>query len=177
MSIRRGFTLVEGLVGVTIFFVVLMCAYTLFNAGNKASATTITANATLQNASRKAMMDFLKEVRESIEVMRPAPGASLTYFVARGKVNDILTGYQVQNAAASAKANKPLYDLYLHRWDPTGTPQSGKPALVVGGIERLTFSTSSTGLLHVNLELFEDGRTSSLITAVRTRGIGSEAGP
>src|SRR4051812_16663275 len=112
---RRGFTLIEALVALALALIVMGMAYQLFRFAVVSTGATITPQASLQIASRKAMLDFIKEIQECIEVARPLPGSTMSYFVARDKINRVMTAYLVRNAADSARAQRDLYDLYLFR--------------------------------------------------------------
>ena len=87
-------------------------------------------------------------------------------------MNRILTAYLSKNAADSAAAGRDLYDLYLYRKDFSGPPPIQQKML--SRVERLTFTGLSPGLLQINLDLHEQGKTYTLLTAVRTRNILTE---
>lgn len=167
-----AFTLVEAIIGVILLVMIMGVAFSMWRFGVVSVGATVTPQVGLQMASRAAMVNFVKDIQECIEVARPFPGSTFTYFVARDKVNNIITAYLVKNDADSLAAGRDLYDLWLHT-KPTGTgTQSQKKML--SKIERLTFTALSSGLLQINLDLHEQGKTYALLTAVRTRNILTE---
>lgn len=169
---RLGVTLIEGLIAIILVVMIGGVAYNLWRFGVVSVGSTVTPQVGLQMASRKAMVDFVREVQECIEVARPFPGSTFSYFVARDKLNKILTAYLVKNAADSAAAGRDLFDLYLHRKDVSGGPAT--QVKMLSKVERLTFTALSSGLLQINLDLHEQGKTYALLTAVRTRNILTE---
>lgn len=169
---RRAFTMIEMLVGLGIFVVLSGMAYGLLRFGVISIGATVAPQVGLQMASRKAMVDFIKEIQECIEVARPLPGSTMTYFVARDKTNRIMTAYMVKNAADSAGAGRDIFDLFVHKKDfGTLPPEQRK---VLSQVERLTFTSLSPGLLQIHADLHEQGKTYALLTAVRTRNILAE---
>lgn len=168
---RRGFSLIEVLVGMGLLVVISGIAYGLMRFGIVSIGTTVTPQIGLQTASRKAMVDFIREIQESIEIARPVPGTTLSYFVARDKTNCVLTVFSVKNAADSAAAGKDIFDVYLNRKRFT---QPDEQRRLLSRVERLAFTSLSPGLLQIHLDLFEGGKTYSLLTAVRTRNILAE---
>jgi hypothetical protein len=171
---RRGLGLVEGIVGFSIAMIVVAGAVSLFRFGVISVGATVTPQAGLQMASRKALVDFIRQIQECSELVRPSPGASLNYFMARDKLNHILVAYQVQNPADSAAAKKPLYDLYLYRYTYGATPPVQSQSKLLSAIERLTFTNLSPGLIQLNLDLNEQGKNYTLLTAIRLRNVLTE---
>lgn len=169
---RRGASLVEALLGLAIAGMVVGLAFGLYRFGVVATGGTVAPQVGLQMASRKALVDFIREIQETVEIVRPPAGSTLSYFVARDKVNRILTAYLVRNGADSSAAGRDLYDLWVHRKDYP--PEPSTQVRLLGHVERLTFTTLSPGLLQIHLELNEAGKTYSLLTAVRSRNILTE---
>jgi hypothetical protein len=171
---RRGLGLVEGMIGAAIALIVVAGTISLFRFGVISVGATLTPQAGLQMASRKAMVDLIHQIQECSEMVRPAPGSSLNYFMARDKLNQILVAYQVQNAADSAAAKKPLYDLFVYRYNYGATPAAKNQVKLLSSIQRLTFTTLSPGLIQLNLDLNEQGKNYTLLTAIRLRNILTE---
>lgn len=171
---RRGATLIEALVALSVFLLLMILVVGIVRWSQKAVQGGLEPHADLQQATQRALLIFLKELEECIEFVRPAPGSTLTYFVGRGKLNEIVTGYQEQDMQGSTRAGRPLYHFYLHRYDPSD-PSASKRDLLVSKIERLTFTSRSPGLLQVHMRLFEAGKSYALLTTVRARGVLSEA--
>lgn len=165
---RRAVTLVEILVGLAVTVVISGAAYGLMRFGIVSVGQTVTPQVGLQTASRKAMVDFIREIQEAIEIARPVPGSTLTYFVARDKTNCIVTAYLARNDADSTTAGRDIYDLYLNRKDFAG-PSSQRKMLT--HVERVTFTALSPGLIQVHLDVNESGKSYAMLTAVRCRNI------
>lgn len=169
---RRGASLVEALIGLAVAGMVLGLAFGLYRFGVVATGGTVAPQVGLQTASRKALVDFIREIQETIEIVRPPAGSTLSYFIARDKINRILTAYLVKNAADSAAAGRDLYDLWVHRKDYP--PEPSTQVRMLTRVERLTFTTLSPGLIQIHLDLNEAGKTYSLLTSVRSRNILTE---
>ena len=169
---RRAFTVIETLMALVLAVMISGIAYEMWRFGFVSVGSTVTPQVGLQMATRKAMVDFVREVQQCIEVARPVPGSTLNYFIARDRTNGILTAYLVKNAADSAAAGIDLYDMYVdHKGfgpDPT-TRQK-----MLSRVERLTFTALSPGLLQIHLDLHEQDKSYALLTAVRCRNILSE---
>lgn len=157
------------MLAVVLGVVCLSVAYMFLRSARVSTESTLGPQMGLQQAARKALVEMIKEVQESIEIVRPQAGSSLTYFIARDKINDILTAYLVKNDAASAKAGRDIHDLYMHRYDYGASVKAAEAK--VSGIERASFTTLSSGLLQIHLELYENGKTYPLLTTVRCRNI------
>lgn len=165
---RRAMTLIESLIGIGLALVVCGIAFEMWRFGVVSVGSTVSPQVGLQMASRKAMVDFIKEIQECIEVARPLPGTTTDFIIARDKVNDILSAYLVKNDADSAAAKVPLYDLYVDH-KPVGKPST--PLKMLGKVERCTFTGLSPGLVQIHLDVHEQDRSYALLTAVRTRNI------
>src|SRR5258708_9215884 len=103
---------------------------------------TVAAQVGLQTASRKAMVEFIKELQESIEVARPLPGSTLNYFIARGRTNCITTSFLVKNAADSAAAGIDLYDPSIDHRDFGGKSNQVKS---LSSAEPCTLARAASG--------------------------------
>ena len=171
ISRRRAVTLIEILVGLAIMVVLSGVAYQLMRFGIVSVGSTVAPQVGLQTASRKAMVDFIREIQEAIEVARPLPGSTLAYFVARDKTNCIVTVFSVKNDADSTAAGKDIFDVFLNRKQFTKPDEQRR---MLSHVERLTFTALSPGLLQIHLDLNEAGKTYSLLTAVRARNILAE---
>jgi len=169
---RRGFTLLESLIGLGLFALIFGVAYGLWRFGAVSVGNSVTPQVGLQMATRKAMVDFVREIQECVEVARPVPGSTLNYFIARDKTNGILLAYLVKNPTDSAAAGIDLYDMYVnHKGFGTVASTQNK---MLSRVERLTFTALSPGLLQIHLDLHEQDKTYALLTAVRCRNILSE---
>lgn len=171
MSRRGAFTLAEVLVALALGAVVLVAVWSVFNAAGR-TAPGLGAHASLQLGTQLALLELNQKLQESIAIERLTSGTSLSYFVVRGKTNETVVGYQVVDAAASAKAGRRLYQLWLASSRGAGTDTQRK---VLGQIERCRFTATSAGVLQLHMDLFEDGKSHAVLTSVRLRNLPSEA--
>lgn len=172
---RRAYSLAEVLVAAGLCLLVLGAAFGLLRFMRTSGEQVLGPAMGLQMASRSAMIQLVKELQECVEFIRPQQGLSLTYFVARDKVNRILTGYVARDAAASQAAGRDLYRLYLHRHEYEPAPDPAKQRKVLEGIERASFTTLSPAVLQIHLTLHEQGKSYTLLTTVRARNVHTEA--
>lgn len=175
MRRRSAFGVLEMLVGVCLGIILLAMAFMLLRFSRASTEASLGPNMGLQTTSRKALVELIRELQESIEIVRPVQGSSLTYILARDKLNRILTVYLVRNEELSTRAGRPLYDLYLHRHDYGATAGAVNQRYVVGSIERAAFTALSSGLVQIHLDFHEQGRSYPFLTAVRSRNIQAEA--
>jgi hypothetical protein len=166
---RSAFSALEILIAAVIGVVCLSVAYMFLRSARVSTESTLGPQMGLQQAARKALVEMIKEVQESIEIVRPPAGATLTYFIARDKLDQILTVYLVKEPNASAKAGRDIHDLMAYRHDYGATPP--KADKILSGIERAAFTSLSSGLLQIHFELHENGKTYPLLTTVRCRNI------
>lgn len=164
---REGLTLVELIIGLGIGIVVLGMAFGLHRFTTYSTQQTLGPQLGLQTASRAALIKFIREIQESIEIVRPVQGSTLGYFVARDKFNQIMVGYSAPGSAA------PLEDLYIarHPYDPAVPVEQVK---ILEGLKRISFTTLSPGALQIHATLSEQGKEYSLLTTIRTRNILAE---
>lgn len=168
-GLRRGLSVLELLIVAALLVVVMTVALLFFRSTRVSMEATLLPQMGLQQAARRALVDLIRDVQESVDVVRPEPGSTLTYFIARDKLNQMLTVYLTSDAAASRAAGSPLYQLWLHRREPDAAPGTGR--MVLGGVERATFTRLSSGVLQLRLDLREQGRTYSMLTAIRARNV------
>lgn len=169
---RRALTLMEMLVAFSMFLMMVTLVFGITGFTSRAAGVA-EPNADLQSATQKALLTFLRQLEESIEFLRPTSGGTLTYFIARSKTNEIHTAYQEEDSVATVKAGRKIYRLVLYRHHPVDPAVSSREVLIEN-VERLTFTSRSPGLLQVHLKLHEAGRSYTLLTTVRARGIPSE---
>lgn len=174
MIVRRGASLMEMLIAVAISALVIGIAFGILRLTRVSTEKTLGPQMGLQTASREALVDLIRELQESIEVVRPQQGGSLTYFVVRDKLNQVMVGYLEENARASTAAGRKIYDFFLNRTSWNGEPADRRRRLF-DNVERLTVTTLSPGLLQIHADFHEQGRTYAFLTTVRTRNINSDA--
>jgi hypothetical protein len=175
MSRARAFTLVEVLIVGSLVVIVLGIAFGLLRWGEWSTSQVVGPAAELQAGTRKALLQLIQVLQESIEVLRPPRASTLSYFLVRGKLNQVLLGYQVLNTAATKRSGTKLYDLHLAESVPADAGAPRPQRLLIANIRRLTFTSLAPGVLQIHLDLYEEGKTYSLLTTVRCRNIHSEA--
>ena len=164
--VRRGFSLVELLVALGLCGLVIGVAVYLFVYGGHATRA-VTAKLAGQQAGRKALVAFLSEIQEGMEVVIPRPGTTLSYALVRDKVAHLRLYYQVKSAPDAT-----TYALWRYVQDPSLAAGVRKEKLL-DNVRRLSFTSRSEGALELNLEVQEDDQVWSLITAVRLRNLAS----
>lgn len=168
----RASTLVELLVATVIGGLVLGGTFMMYRFSRTSSEQTLAPQMSLQMNSRRALLELIKEIQESIEVVRPAQGSSLSYFLIRDKLNRILVGYLVKNDRASQSAGRDLFDFILVR---KGFDRPPDRKTVLSGVERLLFTSFSPGVIQIHADLHEAERSYSFLTAVRSRNVYADA--
>ena len=172
---RAGVSIPEMLIAICIAVVVLATGGMLLRFARVSTEASLGPNMGAQMTSRKALVELIRELQECIEYVRPGAGATLTYVLARDKLNRLLVLYLVENRDDTARAGRPLHDLYLYQYEPAGPTPATNQRLLLGGVERAAFTALSSGTLQVHLELYESGKTFPFLTAVRSRNIQTEA--
>jgi hypothetical protein len=167
--------MLEMLIAVVVATVLLGAGYMLVRAARVSTEASLGPHMGLQMASRKALVELIRELQESIEVVRPSSGATLTYVMARDKLNRILLVYCVKNDAQSQRAGRDLFDLYLYRYDHGERPPEANQRFLLGSVERVAFTALSSGVVQIHLDLHEQGKSFPFLTAVRSRNIQTEA--
>lgn len=175
LSGRRAVGTLELLIAVCVAVLVLGAGYMLVRAARVSTEASLGPAMGLQMQSRKALVELIRELQESIEVVRPPPGATLTYVLARDKLNRILVVYLTKNEEQSSRAGRPLFDMWLCRYDHGERAPAANQRLLLGSLERAAFTALSSGVVQVHLDLFEQGKTLPFLTAVRSRNIQTEA--
>jgi len=171
---RAAFTLLEVMIGLVIATVVMGIAFSLFRFARVATDGSLGPQMGLQTTTRTALVRFIKEVQECVEIVRPVQGSSLNYFLARDKLNRILSVYIVKNEADSATAGLDLFDLVLNRFDYGQSASGTHRRVIASGVERLTFTTLSPAVLQIHMMVRESKKSYTLLTTVRTRNILTE---
>ena len=97
-----------------------------------------------------------------------ADGALLLVGFNRGIVETAL-GHLERGAK---RAGRRLTALWLGQHGGAG---GASQRVLLTGVERLAFTASSHGVLQVHLQLFEQGRTSAVLSAIRLRNLATEA--
>ena len=167
---RRATTLIEVLVAFMLVVTVLATAWMLHRSGTVGVQATLGPQMGLQMTTRKALVEFIKELQECVEFVRPYQGSTLNYLMARNKLDLVLLCYLVQNDRDTAREGLPLYDVYVYSNDET-IPPASRQRLLFGGISRLSFTALGSGAVQIRMDVYEQGRTYPLLTTVRARNI------
>lgn len=156
---RRAFSLVEVLVGIGLLVALIAAAVWLFSFANRSTAR-LAGQMAVQQASRKALVRLIRELQEGMEVMRPAPGATLSYALVRDSVSRVVWYFQEPQPGAPG-----LFVLKRFR--------EGQTEVLLTHLKRLTFTSRSEGAVSMNVELAEEDRSYALLTTVRSRNLAS----
>lgn len=161
---RHAVTLVEVLLALALLGVVLGI---IAQASGFATRSTgiLAPKLALQQASRKAVVRLLTELREGMLVVKPAPGSTLPYAVVKDKVGQLRWYHLVGQPGAPAGQ-----ELWCHVDDPN-VPRAQRRHKLLGGIRRLAFTSRSEGALEVNLVLGEGTQEHALMTTVRLQNL------
>lgn len=162
---RRAFSLVEMIVGVGLLGLVIGGLVFLLGSGSRATGR-LTPQLSLQQAGRKAVVRFLRELQEGMEVVSPAPGCSLSYAVIRDKLSRARWFYLVEKKGGAS----PVMELWRYVDDQTVSAQERSEKLL-DDVRRLAFTSRGEGALQVNLLLAEGEQEYALLTTVRLRNI------
>ena len=160
----RAFTLVEVLLVAGLVCLLVSCL-TWFFAFSSRSTSRLTAQLGLQQASRMAVVRFLRELQEGIELVSPAPGCTLSYALVRDKVS-LLRWYFLR----PQPGERGTHELWRYVHDPA-LPTARREELMLRDIRRLTFTSQSQGAVQVNLLLARDGQEYATLTLVRLRNL------
>lgn len=169
----RGYTLVEVLVAFAVVVLVLATAWMMHRSGTVSVQATLGPQMGLQMNTRKALVEFIKELQECVEFVRPYQGSTLTYLLARNKLDQVLLAYMVKNDAASRREGVDLHDVFVYEHDESVGPAS-RQRLLFGNVTRLSFTTLGSGVVQIRMDVYEQGRSYPLLTTVRARNIAPE---
>lgn len=171
---RSGHSLVEVLLAFGLVIGLLATAFMMYRGGVVSAQATLAPQMALQMATRKAFLDFIKELQECIEFVRPTQGSTLTYLLARDKLDRVLLTYMVEDPVATAREGRPLQNVFLYRQDNT-MPAVARQRLLLGNVTRLSFTSLGSGLVQIRMDVYEQGHSYPMLTTVRARNIALEA--
>jgi len=154
------------LIGLALFGLILGIIVWLLGHGSR-SGQRLSTQMAVHQASRKALVRFLQELQEGIEVIRPTPGTTLSYALVRDKYSCVRWFRQVPRPGSGG-----LYDLRRYA-DDLALPMDRRDELLLSDVKRLTFTARSEGALQINIVLAEKDRDYALLTTVRLRNLPS----
>ena len=166
-SSRRAFSIAEAIIAVAVLAMMIGCIVWILGFGTRSTGR-LTPQLSLQQASRKAIVRFLREVQEGMEVLSPRPGSTLSYALVRDKVSQVRWFYQLPMAGSRDN----LLELWRYVDDPD-VPMAQRKELMLTHVKRLTFTSRGEGALQVNLLLAEGDQEYAMLTTVRLRNIAS----
>jgi len=162
-----AFTLVEVLIAAAVLAAVIGVAIGILVQGQRSSRD-LGTHMSLAQASRKALVRILGELQEGMEVVVPTPGSTKAHALVRDKL--ALMRWYVQHPQPVSKPE--LYELWRYTDDPS-LPRGRRREKLLSNVKRLRFTSTSEGILQMNLTLIEDGHEYSILTAVRLRNLAS----
>jgi hypothetical protein len=162
---RLAVTVVE-LVVVAVLFTLLTGTAIWLLTNSRRATQRLSTRTYAQQTTCRAIMRLLTELQEGMEVLSPAPGATLPYALVRDKLS--LVRWYVLQAPGSPGTTA----LWRYTHDPACAP-ARRAERLVPNIRRLTFTSTSEGALQVNLVVQEEGQEFPLLTTVRMRNLAS----
>ena len=161
---RSGFTIAEALIGLGLMVLLISSAVYVLAFGGRTTGR-LTPQMAAQQQTRKAVVRFIRELQEGMEVIRPQPGSTLPFAVITDKVGAIRWFFLVQS-----KTNPKLADLYRYRRD-TAVPPAQRTELILNNVSRLAFTSQSEGAVSINLAVMEETAEYAVLTSVRLRNL------
>ena len=166
-SVRlTGFTLVEVIIGVILFALLVASVMWVFVYGGRSTGR-LSSQLSLQQSSRKAIVRFLRELQEGMEVLSPSPGSTLSYALIRDKVSLVRWFYLIP-----ASGTPGVFELRRYVKDPKLSEEK-RTEIFLQNVKRLTFTCRSEGALQIHLVMKEDDQEYALLTSVRLRNLAS----
>lgn len=162
-----GLALMEVLVAAAITLALLGGVMELFRHGSRTTHA-LAAGMSLHQESRKAIVRFLKEVQQGMEVVSPRPGCTLSYALVRDKLSLIRWYYLVPKPGPGPV----LHELWRHTADPS-MAQVARAERLLDNVQRATFTSTSEGALQIHLVFSESGRDHAVLTTARLRNLAS----
>lgn len=167
MTLRRGTSLIELLFAVSVAAVLLGAAFGAMIWARRAGEAGVASHVSAQMLARRSMEALTRELEESIEVVRPPPGATLNHLLVRDKLNRLLVIYPVETSGGLS--------LRVFRMDPTLPDAVPEDRVLVRLLERVAFTTLGPGMVQVHLTVRDQGHAYPVFTAIRCRNAPSEA--
>lgn len=166
---RSGFSVLEVLIAasLTVTLFALAASY-----ARPARAPGVVAAVELQYEARLRIAGLVRALEDSTELVRPAPGATLDYFVVRDRRNHLLVGYPVERPGSPAAR-----ELRLFRRDTSPAGRETGDSVLLPLVHEVQFTSLAPDLLQVRVVLGDDGARFPILTAIRFRNAGAEALP
>lgn len=137
-------------------FLLFGVAYT-FRGRARFFESSLTAHAEAQLAARRAFLQLLEEIQQSMEIVLPAEGFTQPYLVLRDQRNRLVTLYLTKDPAVA------------NTFRMIKVTSEGSREVVLDRISSCRFSGAGAGGVLLDLSSTVDGKEFSLITMVRLK--------
>jgi len=155
---RAAITLLETILGAAIFAMLLGALLGLLSRGSSLGSREMEIFG-LQADAQRALIRFINELQEGMELVAPQPGNTLPYAVIRDKLNRL---------AVYSLCRTEVPGEYALKVD-VGSPQGLRSETLFRGVSRLTFSSLSDGAVRLHLILGAGDRQHAFYTQIRMR--------
>jgi len=146
---KSGLTIVELIVVIGLSGLLGISVMRFFSAANITSKN-LSQHAILQMESRKAFDHIIDQIREGIDVIRPASGETTQYLVFKDLINQITMLYLEPNDEESRRLKKRVYRLISYRTDYSGTYERSREKVLHNSIKRIRFTSLSPTSVQVS---------------------------
>ena len=170
---KKGFTLVETIIGSIILVFLLIGCFQLFRTFTGKKFSNISARLTLQMEARRALVNIYMQAQEGIEILKPDPGSTLPFLVLRDLVNDIHFFFLQKDKIASEKEKSDMFRLYSVVYDIQKNTCS-TPHEILANVKKINFTAHGFGEIYISGTLREGEASFSLINMIRLRNACAE---
>lgn len=159
----RGFTLVELLVVLSLGAMIGTIGLRLFSSVNT-TQTKFSQQILLQMEARKAFDQLSGKIRESIEVVRPTVGETLSFLVVKDIVNRTILFYLEPNIKKSNLLNEKVYNLvaYTSDYETNYKPENKK--VLLDSVKNIRFSSLSPLSIQANVTVVNEKTKAQFIS-------------
>ena len=168
MDHKRGMTLVETLISLTLFGLVLAGSFQMFRNTSGRNAVRLTARLELQLEVRRALVNIFSEIQEGIEIFKPDPGATLPFLVLRDYLNNLHFLYLEKDLVASKREGCDIFRLYTVTHDVERKTTS-RPREILANLTGMNFTAHGFGGVVVTGQLRKETALFSFINMIRLK--------
>ena len=174
---RRGFTIVEVVIGVVLASILIGAVYGLFHVllwnRSRSNVTGLTGRTAMQMDAKIGVRRMMYRLRESIQILSPSPGTTASELVFRDLTN---AEVRVRLLADEQRviSERLTGGVWVREMDPvimntkTGKVPASWP-IVLSGCKAIRFTPLSPECVTVHASLASDGTTGSVLTMIRLR--------
>lgn len=177
---RRGFTLVEIVIGVILASILIGAVYGLFHVlmwnRSRSNIVGLTGRTAMQMDAKIGVRRMMYRLREAIQILSPAPGITASELVFRDLTNAEI---RVRLLADEQRvvSERLTGGAWVRETDPVmmSTASGPVPAtwpIVLAGCKAVRFTPLSPDCVTVHATLTSDGNTGSVLTMIRLRNAG-----